>query len=113
MAFQVAVTTVFEGHAYIPPPLLGGLLHELVQSNRAQQPVADARFDRLSKREREVLDLLAAGKDQVGIARTLVISPQTARTHIQNVLGKLEVHSRLEAVALALEHRQVRGGVAG
>ena len=104
---DLAVQTVAEGHAFIPPALLGGLLHDLVQAKRDERPVQDERFDRLSRREREVLDLLAEGKDQVGIARELVISPQTARTHIQNVLGKLEVHSRLEAVALAVEHRQV------
>jgi DNA-binding NarL/FixJ family response regulator len=43
--------------------------------------------------------LLAQGADNGWIAKALVISPQTARTHIQNILGKLEVHSRLEAAA--------------
>jgi DNA-binding NarL/FixJ family response regulator len=47
--------------------------------------------------------LLAEGGDNDSIAQALVISPQTARTHIQNVLGKLEVHSRLEAAALAIQ----------
>jgi two-component system nitrate/nitrite response regulator NarL len=46
-----------------------------------------------------VLALLAQGSDNDSIARALVISPQTARTHIQNILGKLGVHSRLEAAA--------------
>ena len=57
------------------------------------------RVARLSPREREVLALLAEGCDNDSIARTLVISPETARTHIQNVLGKLGVHSRLQAAA--------------
>jgi two-component system nitrate/nitrite response regulator NarL len=55
----------------------------------------------LTRREREVLSLLAQGGDNDAIAQALVISPQTARTHIQNVLGKLGVHSRLEAAAFA------------
>jgi two-component system nitrate/nitrite response regulator NarL len=55
----------------------------------------------LTRREREVLNLLAQGGDNDAIAQALVISPQTARTHIQNVLGKLGVHSRLEAAAFA------------
>jgi len=58
---------------------------------------------RLTSREREVLALLAEGSDNDSIARSLVISPQTARTHIQNILGKLEVHSRLEAAAFVLQ----------
>ena len=51
-----------------------------------------------------MLALLADGADNDGIARALVISPQTARTHIQNVLGKLDVHSRLEAAAFVLQN---------
>jgi DNA-binding NarL/FixJ family response regulator len=53
----------------------------------------------LTKREREVLALLAHGATKEVIAEALVISPQTARTHIQNILDKLSVHSQLEAVA--------------
>ncbi len=49
-----------------------------------------------------MLELLAQGHGQTAIARALVISPQTARTHIQKVLSKLGAHSRSEAVALAV-----------
>jgi DNA-binding NarL/FixJ family response regulator len=48
-----------------------------------------------------VLQLLAEGLTQTQIARQLVISPRTVGTHIQNLLGKLGVHSRAQAVALA------------
>ena len=51
-----------------------------------------------------MLALLAEGADNDGIARVLVISPQTARTHIQNILGKLSVHSRLEAAAFVAQN---------
>jgi DNA-binding NarL/FixJ family response regulator len=54
----------------------------------------------LTRRERETLRLLAAGCSHNEIARRLVVSPHTARTHIQNLLTKLGVHSRLEAVAV-------------
>ena len=47
--------------------------------------------------------LVAGGRNHREIASRLVIAPQTARTHIQNVLGKLGVHSRLEASALAFD----------
>lgn len=98
-----AVRALLRGEASVPPRMLGGLLHELIQRRRQEGEVHE-RFARLSRREREVLALLAAGQDHLAIAAQLVISPQTARTHIQNVLGKLEVHSRLEAVSVAVEH---------
>jgi len=55
----------------------------------------------LTPRELEVLQLLAEGLTQPQIAKELVISPRTVGTHIQNLLGKLDVHSRAQAVALA------------
>jgi DNA-binding NarL/FixJ family response regulator len=57
----------------------------------------------LTRRELEILGLLAAGVSQRGIASTLVISPRTVGTHIQSILGKLGVHSRTEAVARAYQ----------
>jgi PAS domain S-box-containing protein len=57
----------------------------------------------LTDREREVLALLAQGLSTRDIAQTLSISPSTARNHIQNILHKLDVHSRLEAVTFAIE----------
>jgi DNA-binding CsgD family transcriptional regulator len=54
---------------------------------------------RLTAREKQVLALLADGSGNRTIARALVISPQTARTHVPNVLGKLGLHSLLEAAA--------------
>src|SRR5262249_28227440 len=58
----------------------------------------------LTPREREVLNLLAAGLDQGAISRQLVISQKTVASHITRILGKLGVHSRAQAVALA--HRE-------
>jgi two-component system, NarL family, nitrate/nitrite response regulator NarL len=61
-----------------------------------------ARIDQLTERERDVLRRLVLGEDTVAIARTLRIAVSTARTHLQNVLLKLGVHSRLQAVALVV-----------
>jgi DNA-binding NarL/FixJ family response regulator len=58
--------------------------------------------ERLTPREQEVLERLAQGAGHDEIARDLVISPETAQTHIRNLLGKLGVRSRLEAVIKAL-----------
>jgi DNA-binding NarL/FixJ family response regulator len=66
--------------------------------NALSGALADAE---LTPRELEVLQLLAEGMTQPQIARQLVISPRTVGTHIQNLLGKLDVHSRAQAVALA------------
>jgi two-component system, NarL family, nitrate/nitrite response regulator NarL len=93
-----ATRALSRGDAVIPPRMLGGLLSRLI-SHRHELDIAQERLARLTRRERQVLGLLAEGADNDAIARTLVISPQTARTHIQNILSKLEVHSRLEATA--------------
>jgi DNA-binding NarL/FixJ family response regulator len=86
--------------AVIPPSMLAGLLAELLGRRRDQQD-ALRKISKLTTREKQVLALLCNGAGNVEIGRTLVISPRTARTHIQNILEKLGVHSRLEAAALA------------
>ncbi|HHC08661.1 MAG TPA: response regulator transcription factor [Actinobacteria bacterium] len=68
-------------------------------------PEARRRLERLTPREREVLGLLAEGKSGGEIAEELYVSPTTVRNHVQHILGKLEVHSRVEAVALYLRNR--------
>jgi DNA-binding NarL/FixJ family response regulator len=90
------------GEASIPPGMLGLLLRRLIQRGREADRAVD-RFSRLSRREREILALMVEGMDNHAIARALVISPHTARTHAQNVLSKLGVHSRVEAAAVAAE----------
>jgi DNA-binding NarL/FixJ family response regulator len=62
----------------------------------------------LTRREREVLGLLASGNAQEEIANRLFITSNTVATHIQRILGKLGVHSRAQAVALAHRERLVR-----
>jgi len=64
----------------------------------------DAPLDRLSPQEREVLALLANGWSNRRIAEECFLSLNTVRTHVQNVLVKLGVHSKLEAVAFAMQH---------
>lgn len=61
----------------------------------------------LSERERDVLLLLAQGLSTNAIAHSLTISQTTARNHIQNILSKLHVHSRLQAVLYALQHHLI------
>lgn len=62
----------------------------------------------ITRRERQVIELLSAGASKATIASALLISPYTVRTHIQNILVKMQVHSQLEAVAFAIRHRLIR-----
>lgn len=98
-----ATRRVHAGEAVVPPQMLGGLLGRLI-ARRRERDQALRLMAKLTPREREVLALLARGADNAGIAQPLVISPETARTHVQNVLGKLGVHSRLEAAAFVTQN---------
>jgi DNA-binding NarL/FixJ family response regulator len=98
-----ATRAVHRGDVLVPPAMLSGLLRRLIHHRDARDD-ALRRMAVLTRREREVLVLLAQGADNEGIAQRLVISPETARTHIQNVLGKLRVHSRLEAASVVIQN---------
>jgi DNA-binding NarL/FixJ family response regulator len=79
------------------------LVHERLSTPAPGENPAGA----LTRREVEVLRLMADGCGTRAVADTLHVSPATVRNHVQNVLAKLGVHSRLEAVAYATKHRMV------
>ncbi|WP_239405148.1 response regulator transcription factor [Frankia sp. Cj3] len=93
------------GESWFPPPLLGAVLADLA---RPQPSPAEEKISTLTSREREILQCMVNGFDRTAIARRLFLSSNTVRTHIQNLLGKLDVHSAQEAVALA-----ARAGISG
>jgi two-component system, NarL family, nitrate/nitrite response regulator NarL len=99
-----ATRAVARGDVAIPPRMLAGLIAGLVRRRREQE-VAMRVTGTLTPREREILLLVAGGADNDAIAQRLVISPQTVRTHTQNLLRKLGLHSRLEAAAFVLRNR--------
>jgi two-component system, NarL family, nitrate/nitrite response regulator NarL len=72
--------------------------HHAARSARSD---LDRRWGRLTPREREILGCLVEGKRVADVAREHVVSPATVRTQVRSILGKLEVTSQLEAVALA------------
>ena len=92
-----------DGEVLIDPVTLTRLLAQVARE-REEQRDAMALLDDLTERERQILQLLAQGKRNDDIATELYISPQTVQTHVRNILGKLRVHSKLEAVAFAVKH---------
>ncbi|GBC87445.1 Transcriptional regulatory protein DegU [bacterium HR12] len=75
-----------------------------LRHRRSADADAAARLQRLTPRERQVLERMATGASSEEIARALGMSPHTLRTHIQNILLKLGVHSKMEALVLAIRH---------
>jgi len=84
------------------PPELERVIVERLGGSSPGTDAGDDRLDVLTPREREVLQLLTEGLDGAAIAERLFLSQATVRNHIQHILAKLGVHSRVEAVALAL-----------
>jgi RNA polymerase sigma factor (sigma-70 family) len=94
------------GEGVVPTAMLPQLFRRLLDmGDRA----TDAPLNRLSPREREVLALLGRGWSNAQIGRELYISPHTVRTHVQNILQKLEMHSKLEAATFAMQHELATG----
>ena len=92
-----------DGEIVMPTSLLMGLLMRLPRDKAAAYK-EERGWERLTIREQEVLELLAKGKSGNEIAGELHIAPLTVRTHIRNLMSKMGVHSRLEAVAFGLKN---------
>jgi two-component system, NarL family, response regulator LiaR len=95
------------GETLIDPDTLGRLLGQIAVEREARRDV-ELLLSHLTDREREVLQLLSEGHRNEDIAARLFISPQTVQTHVRNILTKLGVHSKLEAVAFAVKHGAVK-----
>jgi len=91
------------GEIVMPPSLLVGLLKRIPRDKAVVTDDENIR-EHLTPRERDILAHLARGKSVSAIAEELSISTLTVRTHIRNLLSKLGVHSRLEAVTYAIRN---------
>jgi DNA-binding NarL/FixJ family response regulator len=98
--FTNAIQAVMDGQLVLP--------YRLAPTARRSSDDAAALAALLTPRERQVLELLVQGAAGRTIATTLEINNNTVRTHIQSILTKLQVHSRLEAAAIAVRHRLVQ-----
>ena len=97
-----AIEVVAQGDALIQPSITRRLVETFV-SSRARRARADTTLAALTEREREILSLVAHGLTNDDIARDLVISPATVKTHVARIMSKLGAHDRAQLVVAAYE----------
>jgi DNA-binding NarL/FixJ family response regulator len=106
-----SVRVAARGDALLAPSVTRRLIGEFAA--RIKEPPPSAELNALTDREREVLELVAAGLSNDEIAERLVVSPATAKTHVSRVLTKLRARDRAQLVVLAYESGVVRPGWLG
>ena len=100
-----AIRRVFAGESTISPSMASKLMSEFqVMIKKTDERPATAQ-PRLTEREMEVLKLVAKGKNNRDIAKDLFISENTVKNHIRNILEKLHLHSRMQAVVYAVREK--------
>jgi DNA-binding NarL/FixJ family response regulator len=100
-----AIRGVARGESWLPPSELGNVLRLLIREQDKHRK-SEQMLAALTPRERAVLACLAEGTGRRdAVAEQLNLSVNTVRTHLQNLMAKLDVHSALEAVALIREER--------
>ncbi len=104
-----SVRAVYGGQSLISPAMAGKLLTEFATLARRpeEERVQQVPPPKLTDREMEVLKLVARGMNNRDIARELFISENTVKNHVRNILEKLQIHSRMEAVMIALRDKLI------
>jgi len=100
-----AIRSVWQGQSRISPSMASKLLTEFAAISKAADERPPMPSPRLTDREMEVLKLVAQGKNNRDIAKDLFISENTVKNHIRNILEKLHLHSRMEAVVYAVREK--------
>jgi DNA-binding NarL/FixJ family response regulator len=98
-----AIRVVADGQSLISPSMAIKLLDEFKQMSRSDRQQVPT--PRLTDRELEVLKLVAQGLNNREIAKRLFISENTVKNHVRNILEKLQLHSRMEAVMYAVREK--------
>lgn len=96
-----AIRSTYEGQSILEPEVTGKIMNRM----RAGQDTA--LHEQLTEREKEILLLMAKGKSNQEIANELFIALKTVKVHVSNILGKLEVHDRTQAVIYAFQNKLV------
>ncbi|MEU6221599.1 response regulator transcription factor [Streptomyces sp. NPDC047022] len=97
-ALAAAIRSVHAGHVLLQPEVAGALL------SQEEAGSGQGRAGSLTEREREVLALIADGRSNREIARALVLSEKTVKTHVSNILMKLDLADRTQAALWAVRH---------
>ena len=116
-----AVRAVAGGHALLAPEVTRRVIERMTSGDAsierrtgtggsARTEARDGRLDRLTPRETEVLGLVGRGLSNAEIAAHLVLGEATVKTHVSNVLSKLHLRDRVQAVVLAYEAGLIRAG---
>jgi DNA-binding NarL/FixJ family response regulator len=103
-----AIRTVASGEGLIAPSVTRRLIAEFARTPTSPQPPRE--LQRLTEREREVLELVARGKSNAEIAKELFVGATTVKTHVGRVFTKLGLRDRIEAVIYAYEAGMIRPG---
>jgi len=98
------------GEMVLPSGDIRAVLGNLQAAHRARTD-AERLIDQLTSREVQILQSIAEGSSTKEVAESLFISQLTVQTHVKNILAKLGVHSKLEAVTFALRHELIRIGI--
>lgn len=106
-----AIKVVYDGGSYLHPKVTHNLVQEyrrLVKNSQTENSVAEIEYRKplhlLTKRECQVLQLLSEGQSNRKIAETLVISEKTVKNHVSNILQKMNVNDRTQAVVTAIRN---------
>jgi DNA-binding NarL/FixJ family response regulator len=100
-----AIRSVWAGQSRISPSMAAKLLTEFAAMSKRADERQQLPAPRLTEREMEVLKLVAQGLNNRDIAKELFISENTVKNHIRNILEKLHLHSRMEAVVYAVREK--------
>lgn len=102
-----AVRAVYGGQSLISPSMASKLLSEFATMVKKTDDRESVPVPRLTNRELEVLKLVARGSNNRDIAKELFISENTVKNHVRNILEKLHLHSRMEAVVYAVREKML------
>ncbi|MFV0375613.1 response regulator [Microbacterium sp.] len=105
-----ALRAVDAGDALLSPVATRGLIDRYLRvDERVESTGSGFRVPELTARENEILVLIARGESNDDIARTLFISPHTAKTHVKRIMAKIGAHDRAQCVIFAYEHGLITG----
>jgi DNA-binding NarL/FixJ family response regulator len=99
--FVGTIRSVADGERVLPPRMTGTLFSQIAQVAVQRGGAAALKAVRMTKREREVIALIAIGMSNKEIAQRLNIATDTVKSHVRNVMEKLALHSRLQIAAYA------------